>query len=541
MKVIQIVSKKYFLYFLVPFALSIFIYTRYFTNIDFGDEYDNFVYSWLLKNGILPYRDIFSHQYPLLAFFGLPLEFLNHSKEIYRYFVGIITFSFFAFLYFYLKSFWRLSSVIFMLFASFAISFYGGFQFDDGSFWAIFTLLSFFLVIKKEGQLLNKQEQCLLGILIFFTIISSPLHLATYVALVIFHLWLSYQNRLDLKKSLLNLLIILPFAIVPLLIFLIYLTLTKSLESFLYDAVIFNSQTFYNRLYTPYVNFRLLDFYLHSSFDVVNHFVELFEREGTYLLNFLKSAKFLIWPFGISTSYFSYLQSILSVFYKNFFTFEIFVALFYLIGFTSLILKRKYSLAFFSLLFIFAIRLRIQTREHMAPYYLFSYWMLSLGLSAYVYDFLTKKKNVVNLILTLFSLSVVSLFVFKNWNDFEQIAFNRFPKQNENAVNFLKKRTDADEKVMVLGDFTASYHYDSERFPAGYFMHYFAWYDWSERLRARFLQDLENYNGYLVVSDKTWEKYLKRSEDSWTFPYLEYVSDNFDLVQTSGKDLVFKR
>src|SRR3989344_1114984 len=165
-----------FLLFLPILGLSLFIYSRYFTNLTFGDEYDNFTYSWLLKNGVFPYRDFFTHHYPSLIFLGTPLEFLGHSQTIYRWFVLFITFTFFSFFYFYLKGFFKYTILTFMLFSSFAIGMYSGQQFADGTFWAIFILGAFFIVIKKAGEPLSRAETLLFSVFLWLTLFSSPVH-----------------------------------------------------------------------------------------------------------------------------------------------------------------------------------------------------------------------------------------------------------------------------------------------------------------------------------------------------------------------------
>ena len=146
------IKKHFILLFLLILLISLRIYSLYFTNLTFGDEYDNFTYAWLLKNGLYPYRDFFTHHFPSLIFIGVPLEFIGHSKIIYRIFVMLVTFSLFIFSVSYLQGIWRYASIVFMLVGSFGISLYGGFQYADGTLWSLSLMGGFFIILKKQGD-----------------------------------------------------------------------------------------------------------------------------------------------------------------------------------------------------------------------------------------------------------------------------------------------------------------------------------------------------------------------------------------------------
>lgn len=520
---------KNLLLFLLTLFLALFIYSRYFTNLTFGDEYDNFTYSWLTKNGILPYRDFFTHHYPSLIFLGAPLEFLGHSQNIYRTFVLIWTFSIFAFSYFYLKGYLRYSVAALTMFSSYAIGMYSGQQFADGTFWALFILGAFFIIAKKEGRPLSRIETSLFSFFLVFTLFSSPVHILPFILLVGFHLYLQRKNiKKNMRKNLQNLKDLGIFLSLPIVAFLVYLLLTNSFWDFYSDTFIFNNQFFYLRVYEPIVAFRPLDFYLHTTLDVLNHFVQLFQREGTEFLKFAKSAKFLFWPPAIG-NYHEYLRIIFTDLYNNFFTFEIFIAFFYILGICALFLKNK-SLAIFSLIFLFSLRMRLLERIHMAPYYLFSYWMVSTALVIFFASVIKKKHLLTAYPGLIFTFGILALFVIKNWHEFGQIAFNRFEKKNQEAVVFLTVDYKDSRKILVVADESASYYYDTRRMPYGRFVNHFEWYDWSDKLKREWLSDLSTYNDqFLVVDRKQWEAYCFKTRilDKWLEPTFDQIRLNF--------------
>lgn len=534
---------KFILIFVFILLISIKIYSLYFTNLAFGDEYDNFTYSWLFRQGILPYRDVFSHEYPLCAFLGLPLEFIGHSQANYRLFILLVTFVFFSFFTFYLKGIWRLSILIFMLFSSFAINFYGGQQFEDGSFLAIFLISSFLIVAFKEGQLLKQGELVFFSVLFWLTLFSSPIFATPFLVLLGYHLLFQIRKKISFRQSAKNLLPSLFYFLVPTLFFLLYLIITSSLRDFYFDAIIYNQQIYFYYLYQSSANIKILGFFVHSAFDVVNHFFEIIKIQGPYLITFIKSAKFFIWPFNLNSSYTSYINIVFKQFYDNFFTFETFIALFYLTGITALIVRRKFSLAILSIIFTMFLRLRIQTRLHMAPFYLFSYWLLSVAIASYLENIYIKKKVIFSLLMIGFLGILLILFVIKNWYDFEQASYNRFPKENANTIKLLSKNTNPDDKILVLRDFSSSYYYDSQRIPHGIFINYFPWYNASDKLRNLWLFNLQSYRGnFLILDNKVWFKYCSKGEyQEWFKPILDIIKSSYVIQSYSTNDLIFRR
>ena len=527
---------KKFLLFLPVLGLSLFIYSRYFTNLTFGDEYDNFTYSWLTKNGVLPYRDFFTHHYPGLIFLGTPLEFFGHSQIIYRWFVLFITFAFFSFFYFYLSGFLKYAMLIFMLFSSFAIGMYSGQQFADGTFWAISILGAFFIVMKKKGDPLSRLEILLFSVFLWIVLFSSPIHVLPFIFLIAFHL--SHQRKRfskNMARNIGNLMNLGIFLAVPIALFLIYLLVTNSFWDFYFDTIVFNNQFFYLRVYEPFIGFKPLDFYLHTTSDVINHFVQLFAREGSALIIFIKAAKFIFWPFAVS-DYPNYLRIIFHDLYNTFLSFEIFIAFFYLLGIGALLLKREFKLAIFCIVFIFGLRMRLLERIHMAPYYLFSYFLISTALVIYFVNIWKKKYLPVASLGLIFSLGILTLFIVKNWYEFGQIAYNRFEKKNQQAVDFLTKDYRDSRRILVVADESASYYYDTRRMPYGRFINYFEWYDWSDKLSAEWLSGLTTYNDqFLVVDRKKWETYCfgDGAFDKWLEVTFDQIRENFlDWHQT---------
>src|SRR3989344_1986694 len=194
-------KEKYLIPFVIFLLFSLWVYSLYFKNLYFGDEYDNFVYSWLFVKGHLPYRDYFTHHYPLLVFLGSPLVLIGHSKDLFRFFVMIATFLPLSYYYFYLKGLWRWSILLLLPIASFGISTYSGQQFADSTFLSIFILSAFLLILAGAGKKLSKIAIFIFSLLAFSSLIISPQYLLPFVMLAVYHNFCFYKlnHKLDLN------------------------------------------------------------------------------------------------------------------------------------------------------------------------------------------------------------------------------------------------------------------------------------------------------------------------------------------------------
>lgn len=537
---------KALIFFWAPiFLVSLLIYLQYFNKINFGDEYDNFVFSWLFRSGQLPYRDFFTHHFPTLIFLGLPLEFLSHTKEIYRFFVLLCTFSLFTFMMIYFKGKWSLVAGLFTLISAFGISQYSGQQFADGTFWALWLMAGLAVVIKKDGERFNRQETFLLTALSFLTFLSSPMHLLGFVMLIAFHLLLVSRHNGELRVEMKTFLLKFIFYFLGLIfLFGVYLFATKSVDSFIRDAILFNRDIFYLNVYTPYIDNRFIDFYLHTSRDVFNHFYELIIYQGHALVVFIRSAKFLLFPIGFQGNYLHYAHIVFTDLYNNFLSFEMLIALFVLSGIVALLTKRRFALAIFCIIFIFSLRLRLSARIHMAPYYLFSFFMISTAIVFFLDNIRQGREKVLNAFAVFTSIVLVLLFVNKSFYQFNQIAYNSFPKKDAGVIEYIGKLETKRGGMLAISSEASTYHYDSNIKPSGYFVGYFPWFQKSPELRKRWLNDIENYHGsFLVVPKEPWKAYKQdRPTDVWLNETFEEVSKYFSRYGPEfNDDLLFRR
>jgi len=538
--------KKYKITIIFSFFLiiSLRIYTFYFANVFFGDEYDNFTYSWLFKNGYVPYKDFFSHQFPFLLLVGTILEFISHSQFIYRLFVLLTTFTFFTYFYFYFKGVWRLSILLFMLFSSFSIALYGGQQFDEGSFLAIFLVSGFFITAFKKKRLLNTSEIVFFALLILLVLFSSPIFVMPLILLLFIHIVLTNNiiNKTTASKLIKRYTTIPIIIAAGLIIFVSYLLITFSLKDFVFSTINFNNQVYWSRIGSG-ENLNLFEFYPSSAYHTSNHFLALIKLRGPDLITFAKASKFLIIQSQISLSVSEYFKIIFSQFYDNFFIFESFIAIFYFIGISTLLIKKKFTLVVFSILFVLFLRLRPESRLHMAPFYLFSYWLLSLSIAFPIYN-LMKIKNIFTSLLTLLMITIViTLFITKNWYDFEQTSFNPLSRENRSTIQYLKNNSTEQDNILVVRDFSSSYYYDSQRFPSGKFINYFEWYGWSDKLRGEWHTELRAFDGkYIVVSKKAWDNYsIEEKVQVWLRPTFELIKKSYVITFYTNNDVILKK
>lgn len=533
-------QKKYYFFFTLIFLISAYIYSQYFLNTVYGDEFDNYAYTWLILKGLVVYKDFFSNHLPTLMILGIPAELIQHSKITYRIEIFLLYFSFFYISFIYLKKDLKFSIIPFMLLSSYAIALYGGQQFADGAIWAIMIMSAFFIVAKNLGKTLSKKETITFALLLLATALSSQMHSLAFVFLIIFHLISQKKQRNFLKNNLVNLKILLVSLAIPSALLILYLILTKSLTDFYNAAIAYNSNYYYYRIYpNPYINFHFIDYYLHTSRDIFNHLYEIFKKQGPYLIGFLSSLKTIVFhPSLIFDN--NYKKIIFSEFYENFFTFEVLILIFYLLGFIAL-LKKNARLAFFSLLFIFALRVRINERIHMAPYYLFSYWMAAVAITITLEQIQKRRRFISNLLLLTGITLTILVFVAKNFNDFKQNAYSGTTFDFEKTTSILSK-VDKNEKIFVVAPNMAGYYWASGHLPFGYFINYYEFFDWSPTLKQIRQKDLANYHGnYLIVGNEYWTNFLQKKSD-WLDPTLDYINNNYQLQSyPQTQDFIFKR
>lgn len=542
---IKFAPRKLIVRFLVilTFALSAKIYSLYFDKLDFGDEFDNFVGSWLIAKGHVPYRDFFSHHFPLLFFIGAPLEFISHAKFLYRLLMFIFTFGSFIFFFRYLEGVYKYTILPFILLASFGISLYGGQQFADGSIWAFILTAAFFLVLKHDGYPFSKNDTILFTILFVLLLLTSPIHLVALPLLVLLHVWLQFRNnhKLKFKLNIENVKLAIAVTLILLALFLIYLIFTKSLNDFFLNAFSFNSNVYFFRTSKLVTGIEPLDVYLNAIHEIYIHFFLLLKNEGLALVTFLKAAKFLVLPFSIGSDYINYAKIIFEDLYNNFFSIQMIVALFYTLGMVRFYLNKRLDYVILLLMFLLPLRLRIDTNTHLAPFYFFSYWLNSFAFIYSISELLQKKRLLVNMVLCFGSLALATLFVTKHWYNFNQTAFNTFPRGNVRTVNILKL-SDADTKVFIFRDFSASYYYESGMEPYGYFTNYFPWYSESERLKDKLIQNLQSYDGdYLVVNKKEWDNFKDKHILSWRNEYFRIIDTRFKISGSNNEDYIFAK
>lgn len=533
-----IFTKKSLLLFVLIFICSYWIYSQYYFNLVFGDEYDNLVNSWLLKAGFVPYRDYFLHHFPTLIFLGLPIEYIGHSLLLYRQYVFFVTFLFFTIFAFYFNSLLRITMLIFMLFSSFAISFYGGFQYAPGTFWAIFIMSAFFIVLKKQGDYFTRTESFYLGLLFILTMFSSPNHLPSFILIFLLHFYFQRQKygKLSVKNNLINLKAFIFTTLASLWLFALYLTLTSAWGGFIYDTFTYNNQYFYSRLYTQRISPAFLDYYLNTIVNTVVYYRSLWAQYGSFLVDYLKAVKFA------PISPLEYFLFISKYFYENFYNFDVIVSIFLAIGLISLFVSRKYAFLLFTVLFIFTLRIRDFERIHLAPYYLFSYWFISFTIVSLLGNLAERKHVFVSLVLLLVASTHVAFFIDKNMYDFRQTAYNRFPNDILKTTDYIKNNTNSADQLLVVSDNkSASYYYESERLPSGYFIHFFSWYWKSPELQQIWLKQLEQYEGkFMIVSLDPKSIYESESADSeWKKSTLETVKSLYTKKASIGNSSVY--
>jgi hypothetical protein len=232
-------------YGLLFLSLVVGLITLFYAYAHLGDEGDTYEVGWLISQGQVLYRDVFSHHFPfsylwiglVTAIFGPSITFIRLSLLLLRVTLFGISarFSNQAFIIGLTSLAWSLISPLYL-----------GNLLVYYSFDAIFIVSSVFILIAalNKDSIITTCRAVFVSVLVTLAVLSDPLMVIPGGIIIIFLAYIAIRNGATRKERFsLAISPILTGAVI-LLIFTAYLLLTSSLNDFIKDGILFNTQVY---------------------------------------------------------------------------------------------------------------------------------------------------------------------------------------------------------------------------------------------------------------------------------------------------------
>lgn len=228
---------------LLGYALLFFsflISLIHYKNLVFGDEEDNLLMGNLILKGLLPYRDVFSHHFPF-AYFWTSLVYLISNDSIALARLSVIIFQILVFIIsMRLSSAYLIFGIVSLIWSILKIYYWGNmllYHSLAAPLSASLFILTYFLLI--SFYLPCWKHALVLAVFSALLILLTPLTI--YGVFFVYLFLFIKERRLFLKSGLI--------LVVIFCLFFLYLILTRSLNSFINQAILFNVNVYSNITY----------------------------------------------------------------------------------------------------------------------------------------------------------------------------------------------------------------------------------------------------------------------------------------------------
>lgn len=432
------------------------------------DEYDHLTAGYLMKNGQLLYKDIFTHHFPLPYYWTLlftPLWSENPSRTISIFRLAVLSYYIFSFT---------------LIFASLK-------QIQTRVLFLIWTVIISFILVIYQGHLVLSETFAAMALMgVFWTSVPvvlgweklTKLHLYAQIIFASLALWsqplyavlLLIPLLLGLKKYIKHVLGATTIInVLPLLVFLI----TGQLSAFYEQAIWFNSAIYSNYYGTEFIHGN-------NFISIIQHF---FSNE-----------------FKLLTSVRTPIQI---------FQFIVHLGLF---GLLAYLIKIKQKLATTLVLFLFLVsrirEVKIITGEPFV-FGIYPFILLALACSLISLYFISRKSRLVcaAILLMIVSSALIPMYPFIKQSLDPQYNYHVFWSYRQDKGDIIKKLSEPNEKILVYPHDVDLYYF-ADRKPIDKFLYWFPWVDDVPHYRAERLKALtENpppvvYIGSLAFHDE---------------------------------------
>lgn len=456
--------------------------------VRFCDEDDILTASWLISNGYVLYKDIFSHHMPLPYYImSIPNLFLNPlSFDIFRCFFYIFIGSVFIFFNFYdkngLRNFWLLIYIIILL-LSFPL--FNGYWVLADTFFALGALAVFISVLNNQECNFSIKEMIVISSGVAFCILSTLISVYPVLFFLVYYFTIRFIKN-DCKYSFQLLKEDAKFIGIlscPFLIWIVYTIFTDGFRDFIQNAYLFNTKYY-------------------SLFTGMNTPV-------TLILN--------------------HIQNITDLFKNINFTTVIFYLAFLYFMLKLIIKDKKYNLALFSFIFLYLLRMRGLGFHAVAYYYILIYVFVLVLKDIVLYC----KTNFLKLITIIVSVFLVLNMVYIPYIDrnpsirFKIISdiLSRHKSKERADVVMINLLLQKDDKMWQI-PLNPAVYYQFQRKPANKNIFYLPWQAIVSGNNDQVVSDLEKNKVKLVFFDKDaviWGYHVK----NYASPIYEYILKNY--------------
>lgn len=235
--------KKYlpeiFLFFVV------FILFRINANyLSYPDEFVNLLGGKSIAGGGIPYKDFFDHHLPFAWYLAAVLLKISfNSYVIFRFWWAMLVFGALLFLALWIKKhyrdFYHHYLIFFVSYPLLAVYFWFHLYLADSLAVLFFSIVFWLLLLQTLTKKINFRLILFSSLLTFCLVFSSMTY--SYLALALY-IWQFYLIGFNWQKQI----IFITLTVVPYVVYLIYLLLTKTVNDFYFANVVYNTKLYIN-------------------------------------------------------------------------------------------------------------------------------------------------------------------------------------------------------------------------------------------------------------------------------------------------------
>lgn len=465
------------------FVVLLFLLTVPFLRlIPFTDEYEHAMSGWFLLNGLIPYRDFFSHHAPLPLFLGLSGYLVAVIEPILELRVWILVASLGAWVWLLNRSNQTFKPIIYSVMLAFGLAtpkLLLNMALADT--FVTYALVIFLLLLVNEGQQKKINFQFLMWAFVCTAFISFWSSVASFLPLLILFLALGFlawkQAGLRIfstfAKQLLvfvlgNLLLLSPFI------------LTGSWADFWWSVFTYNTQ-----YYFPYhLAGAGVDAKYGFVFQVGREFLQQFQQTSSDFLS--KSLVFIKSIVGVNQllrpTLFQQIPDYLSIVFREYSRFfEVFQNLIFIaliLFLLTLLLRKKLLLALFSLILFVGMFFRSNEVFHWGP--LFGTVVIAL---TWLITEAKRQKQPLSLAITALIMFLIAVNLLTFYQETLRQRQLYISPQYQTLAAEINTLLDDKSKVMVL-DRNMIYYPLSKTLPACRYQYYLPWLHATARIRA---------------------------------------------------------
>jgi hypothetical protein len=493
----------------------------------FGDAMEVITGGWFLSKGLLAYQDFFFHKMPLLYYLSVPMHWLGLKNLVFfRIFLFLLYAGLIIIAYQNIKTkIIRSSLLIFLIIFPFVGTVFMHQMWLQNNLAGLVGLLIFTLLWEEKKELSASKAKNIYIIILAFMAFNTSLTSLFFLAPLMIYWWLINKNKL----------INIFWLIIVNLIFPVYFFIKGILYDYIWSAFIFSNHYFNNRIADQTeLTWGKLGFVVY----ILRHFIQHITNVGAEVVHEVNSLRYasvflnpllyyqtvrppslsiLINGFGL------YCFQLSFNFIKSVFNMETGLLMGLVIFFIVLLKQKKYAWFVISFFFLLGSRARVNEVFLLAPYYIFSSWVL-----CYLVIHLFKVNRGLAYLAKILTYACFLTVIFSSVKSYSQIIKNRDPTYDPYSLEMardVQNLVGEDDKIWVFGGETGVYFW-ANRLPANPYYFYYPVLHSNSVIKQKITESLIQEQPKLIVF-----KHNQSLEDNSDF----YASDLFTIIKDKYK------